>query len=159
MCGAKHGYEMLQFLEDFLGATWYISTSQLYTLLKRLERQGLVTSTVKAQESRPSKRVFFLTKKGKETFQNWLSTPSNHVRDLRVEFLAKIFFIKKLSMPGGVELLERQIEVLRKNRKKMVSKEKEEEDPYRKLVFGFKRVTIDAWLEWLKTQAKDFICG
>ena len=40
MSGARHGYEIMQFLGSALDATWRLSTSQLYVLLKRLEEEG-----------------------------------------------------------------------------------------------------------------------
>jgi len=60
--GQKHGYEIMQFLESALESTWRVSTSQLYVLLKRLEGKGLLQSSVETQETRPSKRVFCLTR-------------------------------------------------------------------------------------------------
>ena len=47
--GQKHGYEIMQFLESTLESTWRESTSQLYVLLKRLEREGFVHSSLEAQ--------------------------------------------------------------------------------------------------------------
>ncbi|MBW2616231.1 MAG: PadR family transcriptional regulator, partial [Deltaproteobacteria bacterium] len=44
MSGSKHGYEILQFINTALGSTWYVGTSPLYVLLKRLERDGLLHS-------------------------------------------------------------------------------------------------------------------
>lgn len=155
--GPKHGYEILQLLEQSLGSTWYVGQSQLYSLLKRLERDGLVLSNVVSQEGRPSKRVFSLTPLGRDTFMRWVVTPTEHVRDLRIEFLAKLFFIHHLSLQGGDSLLEAQIGVLEQAKEKIIQRNLKETDPYEKLVLDFKLTTLEAWLGWLKGEASVFI--
>ncbi len=157
MWGPKHGYEILQFLEASLGSTWYVGTSQLYSLLKRLERDGLVVSTVETQETRPSKRVFSRTPEGKEAFESWLHRPTAHVGDLRIEFLAKLFFFHRLSLRGGSELLGAQVQVLEQIRERIKERQQKEKDPYNKLVLGFKMTTLEAWLQWLIKEATSFM--
>ena len=157
MSGPRHGYEILRFLEKGLGPTWHVGTSQLYALLKKLEGRGLVNSHVAAQATRPSRRVFSLTSEGKAFFMEWLHTPTAHVRDLRVEFLAKIFFFKTLSIQGGERLVQEQVRLLDGIRSGITDRFKNEEDAYARLVFGFKLATLDAWKEWLHTEARTFL--
>ncbi|MBW1682335.1 MAG: PadR family transcriptional regulator [Deltaproteobacteria bacterium] len=157
MSGPKHGYEILQFLDSSLAVTWYVGTSQLYSLLKRLERDGLVISSLETQATRPSKRVFSLTRQGEEAFDHWLHHPTEHVRDLRIEFLAKLFFFHRLSLKGGRELLAAQVEVLERIRERIKERRQEEKDPYNNLVLGFKMTTLEAWLQWLVKEASSFL--
>jgi DNA-binding PadR family transcriptional regulator len=82
MSGPRHGYEILQFLETGLGPAWRISTSRIYVLLKRLDKEGLVGSTLETQDTRPSRRVFSIMPPGQKRFLEWLKSPTNHVRDL-----------------------------------------------------------------------------
>jgi len=65
MSDPKHGYEILQFLEQNFGPAWYVSPSQLYTVLKRVERKQWVLSQIKVRETRPAKRVFALSAAGR----------------------------------------------------------------------------------------------
>ena len=157
MSGPRHGYDIIQFLGTALDSTWYVGSSQLYSVLKRLEREGLVRSSVETQEARPSKRVFSITAQGKRAFESWLLSPTEHVREMRVEFLAKLFFIRKFSSPGGRELINSQIHVLKRIREKMGRSEKIRKDPFIRLVYGFKLETINAWLKWLEREARPFI--
>ncbi|MBW1730137.1 MAG: PadR family transcriptional regulator [Deltaproteobacteria bacterium] len=157
MSGPKHGYEILQFLDSSLGSTWYVGTSQLYSLLKRLEREGLVVSSVEPQETRPSKRVFSITPEGKKAFESWVYCPTEHVRDLRIEFLAKLFFFHYLSLKGGSQLLVAQIQVLEQIKERLKEKQQKEKDPYSMLVLRFKMTTLEAWLQWLIKEATPFI--
>ena len=91
---------------------WQLSMSQIYALLKRLEREGCVVSKQKWQENRPARKIFSLTQTGKKRFLSWVQSPVQHVRDFRIEFMAKLFFIRELHLRQGDSLIDRQIEVL-----------------------------------------------
>ena len=159
MTGPKHGYEIMQFIETAMGSTWYVGTSQLYVLLKKLEQDGLLHSSMETQDTRPPKRVFSLRQAGKKSFLDWLHSPTEHVRDLRIEFLAKLFFFSRLSLRGGSELIRAQTQILEEIRERIEQREEKEKDPFNRLVFGSKIATVEAWLEWLIKQAKPFIQG
>ena len=155
--GHKHGYEIMQFLESTLESTWRVSTSQLYVLLKRLEREGFVHSSLETQETRPSKRVFSLTPPGKNAFLEWVQSPTEHVRDLRIEFLAKLFFFHRLSLKGGDELVSAQVKALEEIKEGIRKRQGRENDPFEKLVLGIKVMTVETWLQWLRKQATHFL--
>ena len=157
MPGPKHGYEILQFLVSRLEPTWHISSSQLYLLLRKLEAERLLHSNVETQASRPSKRVFLLTPAGRKAFLEWMRSPTEHVRDLRIEFLARLFFFNWLSLNGGDNLIEAQIKVLKQIGEKISQKQSREKGPYNKLVLGFKIATLEAWITWLIKHARPFM--
>jgi PadR family transcriptional regulator AphA len=159
MSGSKHGYEVMQFLSSALEPAWRVSTSQLYVLLKRLELEGMVESTLESQESRPSKRVYRITKKGKEFFVRWLKTPVEHVRDFRTEFLSKLFFFYHLALPGLETLVDAQIGALKQLRRTAHEREKKETDVFMRLVYGFKRHTMDSLVTWLLREARNLTRG
>jgi PadR family transcriptional regulator, regulatory protein AphA len=157
MSGPRHGYEILQFLETGLGPAWRVSTSQLYALLKRLDNEGLVNSTLETQDTRPSKRVFAIMPAGRERFLRWLKSPTDHARDLRIEFLAKLYFFRHLGFQGGSELVNSQIAILEQFQKRLTEKKQVEEDHYNRLIYGFRISTLKGWLEWLKKEAGLFL--
>jgi len=157
MSGPKHGYEIMQFLDTALGSTWHVGTSQLYALLKRLEYEGLVISSLETQEDRPSKRVFSLSQAGRKSFLVWVTCPTENVRDLRVEFMAKLFFFERLRLKGGEQLIDKQLRQMSKSKKKLLKGYETEGDPYHRLVLDFKISTVTAWFEWLNAKAKPFI--
>jgi PadR family transcriptional regulator AphA len=152
--GSKHGYEVMQFLSSALEPAWRVSTSQLYVLLKRLELEGMVQSTLESQESRPSKRVYRITNKGKKVFVEWLKSPVEHVRDFRTEFLTKLFFFYHLALPGLETLVDAQIRALKQLRRTVREREKKEKDGFMRLVYGFKIHTIDSLVTWLHREAR-----
>ena len=157
MSGPRHGYEILRFLASHLEPTWHISSSQLYLLLKKLEAENLVRSKVEVQENRPSKRVFILTPAGRKEFLEWVHRPTEHVRDLRIEFLARLFFYNWLSLEGGDALIEGQIKILEQIGDKIIEKQSNEKDRFNKLVLGFKIATVETWVDWLVKEARPFI--
>lgn len=156
MSGPRHGYEILRFLHATLGSTWHVSTSQLYVLLKKLESNELLTSSMETQETRPSKRIFALTTKGRKHFLDWLHSPTEHVRDLRVEFLAKLFFFMDLPIDGADRLVFMQIEVLQRIGSALDEKLEKEKAPYKRLVLEFKAASLNARLKWLMNEALSF---
>ena len=44
MTGPKHGYEMHSYFSSKMGQFWRLSMSQVYSLLKRMEKNGVVVS-------------------------------------------------------------------------------------------------------------------
>jgi PadR family transcriptional regulator AphA len=155
--GPKHGYEISQFLECALESTWQVSTSQLYLLLKRLEHNGLLESNIQEQEMRPSKRVFSLTSKGRKAFLGWLGSPVENIRNLRIEFLGKIFFFHSFSLKEGNELVKGQLACLKKIKTKLQKKKEGESDSFRKLVFESKLMAVESWQRWLQKGVKSFL--
>ena len=157
MTGPRHGYEILRFLETQMGNAWHVSPSQLYVLLKKLEQEGLLCSRMESQETRPPKRVFSLNSTGKKSFLDWLYSPTEHVRDLRIEFLAKLFFFRHFSLKDGSKLIMAQIQLLEKTKEMIKQRRESENDRFNHLIFGVKIATVVAWLEWLEKEAKPFI--
>ena len=156
MNGPIHGYQILRSLKGGLGSTWHIPASQLYAQLKRLEGRGLVRAEMEHRDDRPSRRVFELTDLGGRAFRTWALSPCEHIRDLRIEFLAKLFFIKNLSLDGS-SLIKAQTEVLEQAIKRMKGSIGHDEDPYERLTAEFKLATAEAWIHWLKKSAQPFV--
>ena len=72
-----HAYEMHQKLLDAeaLGMVWRIKQSQLYALLARLEEVGYLTTVTAPQETRPARKMMYMTEEGRAAFGAWLETP------------------------------------------------------------------------------------
>jgi len=67
------GYDLKKILDHPMGFFWVAQMSQIYRELNKLEEKGLVKSEIESQERRPDRKVYQLTKEGKETFLNWLN--------------------------------------------------------------------------------------
>ena len=149
MTGPKHGYELHGYMSARMNEFWQLSMSQIYALLKRLEREGCIISRQEQQESRPAKKIFSLTQTGKKRFLSWVQSPVQHVRDFRIEFMAKLFFIRELRLDLGDSLVDPQIEVLQKKLAGIQGSKEKITDPFENLLFSFKTAQSSAVLNWL----------
>jgi PadR family transcriptional regulator AphA len=146
----RHGYEIHNLLSSGLGRAWYAGISQVYALLKRLEAVKKVNSTVAQQDNRPAKHVYAITQKGREAFLQWVHTPLERMRDLRLEFLAKLFFIRKLNLSGIDELIRKQIDIFKGQLRGIKQQEATCDDAFERLVLRFRIGQIEAVLSWLR---------
>ena len=146
----RHGYEIHRYFSPGLGRVWYAGMSQVYALLKRLEAAGKVVSTVELQGNRPAKKVYSITPRGHEDFLGWVHEPLKRVRDLRLEFLAKLFFMRELGLAGTDELIQRQIDVCQGQLQALRHKDRTSSDEFDHLVFQFRIYQIEAILTWLQ---------
>lgn len=68
----SHGYEIRQRFKTFYNQSHGLNEGQLYTTLKKLEEEGLVTKETVHQESYPSRKILRLTEKGRLELYDWL---------------------------------------------------------------------------------------
>jgi DNA-binding PadR family transcriptional regulator len=107
---SAHGYELHQKLTAELGQVWHLSQSQIYSILNRLERKGLIQGTLQEQKKLPPKRLYKLTTAGQERFDDWLGSSSRpSARVIRIEFITRLFFAYSRDPDMAVQLVEEQI--------------------------------------------------
>jgi len=143
-----HGYDLYKSLSVDLGRLVYVGMSNMYAILKQLESEGHVASTPDTGGNRPPKKIFSVTDKGRRLFMDWISTPVESIRDMRVDFLTKLYFLKKLDIPGGRELVTRQKGVCHRILESIGSPETRESE-FAGLLFDFRRSQIESILSWL----------
>ncbi len=148
-----HPYEMHQQLlhAEALGLVWHLKQGHLYALLARLEEAGYVVSTTEVQGTRPPRKILTLTQSGRNAFAAWVSTPVEHGRDFRVEFLAKLFFAAQQGERMVNTLITRQRDAcsgwtaeLRRELSAMG-----QERRYDRLVLQFRLSQLEATQSWL----------
>ena len=97
--GPMTGYDLKKLLDYPMGFFWLAQMSQIYRELNKLEEKGLVKSEIKPQEKRPDRKVYQLTKEGKETFLSWLNKFPEQLNEAsRSRFLMRIFFSSKIKL-------------------------------------------------------------
>lgn len=97
MEGPSHGYGLHQRLLADLGNVWRLSQSQSYSVLKRLEERGEITSRRRKQQKLPARQVLHITAAGRKRFLQWLQAePASSARAVRLEFLSRLYFAKLL---------------------------------------------------------------
>ena len=148
-----HGYEIHQLMIDpaGLGLVWQVKQSHLYAMLDKLESDGFITGRQETQNMRPPRRVFRLTPLGRRAFQAWLSRPVSHGREVRLEFMAKLYFARREGPERAAGLLKLQREVCSDWRATFEAQSKTPgADPdYGRLVRQFRLGQIEAMIAWL----------
>jgi len=99
----SHGYDLLEAfrLPTELGRVWTMGSSQIYAVLKRLERDGLILGQPTPGEVYAPRIEYTLTEAGHHRLAVWLDEPypSPSVRRVRVEFLSRLYIAKRLGRP------------------------------------------------------------
>ena len=149
MLGPRHPYELHQEFDDELGRVWRVGQSHLYAYLKQLAESELATVKTEAQTNRPARNVYYITPAGQETFLNWLHQPTLHSRHIRLEFLARLYFFRRLSLPGLEQLVADQKALLQSRLVALSRAIAETEDEYWRLVLEFRQSEMRAILGWL----------
>jgi len=68
-----HGYELMERLSEVMGAGSYPDAGTVYRNLRRMEEDGLATSTWDMEGSGPARRLYRLTDSGRELLHAWAS--------------------------------------------------------------------------------------
>lgn len=102
-----HGYELHRRLQETGGMAlvWTVKQAQLYARLDALESEGLLSSTLEPQETRPPRRVYSLTDLGRVVFDAWLVQPAPRPHEIRLGFMRKLYFARD----AGPETLHRLV--------------------------------------------------
>jgi DNA-binding PadR family transcriptional regulator len=104
-----HGYEMARRLErDGLPEVCPVEQSSLYTYLRTLEGRGLVAWDEARVGLRPPRKIYALTADGTALVDAWLRAPVGRMRDVRLVFLLKLYFLRQLDPEAEVLLLREQ---------------------------------------------------
>jgi DNA-binding PadR family transcriptional regulator len=149
--GPLHGYDLYRYLEEQLGWIWTLGRSQTYALLSRMEQAGLVSHERQAQEKRPDRKIFTPSPEGKKTFKHWVNQPVLHVRDLRLEFLAKLHFTRVLGKGAEGRLVNAQVALLEKMSSGMEDKIRSAKNFVERQALQFRLAQTQAALGWLQS--------
>ena len=87
--GEASGYELSKRFDVSVANFWAATPQQLYRELDRLEAEGLVEARVVEQRRRPNKRLFTLTRSGRDELHAFTAEPARPVA-LRDDLLVKL---------------------------------------------------------------------
>ena len=147
-----HGYEMACVLEDEgLGAVCPIEQGTLYTYIRNVEARGLVDWVEERHGARPPRKTYRLTASGREVTDTWLRQPVERMREVRLEFLIKLYFLEKQDPEAHRRLLSEQIQVCEGYLSGLAARP--QSDGFEALVLRSKRSAAEATLNWLKQYA------
>lgn len=112
----RHGYEMADVFDPSgeLGGVCGMPRNVLYGRLHRLERLRLVAGRTEQPPSAPLRRVLHLTDAGESTLREWLDLPVERIRDVRMEFLIKLYVSVRTPGHDTGRLVEAQLAACRR---------------------------------------------
>ncbi len=86
----------------------HLEPGMLYHHLKRLDRAGWVTGSLEPQGSRPPRQVYRITGAGRAELRRWLTEPVARTREIRLEFLLKLYFARRIDPDLAASLVAEQ---------------------------------------------------
>lgn len=148
----RHGYELLEIFRQpsQLGRVWQLSTSQLYAVLKRLERNGWITGQEIRTPNAPPRNEYCLTETGTARLHAWLDTPdpSTSMQHLRIEFLSRLFIARGLNQPTQ-QLVRRQRKACQQALDALVAERSTAEVGVEFLALEFQIAQLETALMWI----------
>src|SRR5436190_5910140 len=103
--GPRSGYEIKATVDRSTRFFWAASYGQIYPELRRLEQEGLVEGEDSPNGGR-ARRIYTLTKAGREALVSWLVSEGDLTVELRDESLLRLFFADALPREHALQLLE-----------------------------------------------------
>jgi DNA-binding PadR family transcriptional regulator len=109
--GPRHGYDLAPYFanDGTLGLVCTLGVSRLYSLLHALAELGLVHAESSVMSGGPPRKVFSLTEAGAAAFHQWLDQPISRLRQIRQDFLLKLYFSRQLPDSDTQALVARQV--------------------------------------------------
>ncbi|MDQ2684001.1 MAG: PadR family transcriptional regulator [Chloroflexota bacterium] len=111
---SRHGYDLAREFApgSELGEVIRLEPGMLYHHLKKLERDGWVLSRQEVVDRRPARSVYSLTASGQAELERWMTEPVGHTREIRLEFLVKLYLALKTDPELARRLISEQIATL-----------------------------------------------
>ncbi len=147
-----HGYQLLDVFRqpDQLGQVWNLSKSQLYAVLKRLEKKAWIVGEEVYVGDTPPRTVFTLSPRGRSHLEDWLQdpNPSASIRRVRVEFLSRLYIARLLNIPT-LPIVRAQQNICRQRREQLIAERENSVAGIGFLAVDFVITQLDALLQWI----------
>ena len=111
------GYDIRKFVEGNIGHFWKESYGQIYPMLKRMAKQGLVKSRTERTSGKPDRQVYSLAAKGHAELVKWLVRPAMPASP-KNELLLKLFFARH----GKIEDAIRHVQEFKQRNEAMLQR-------------------------------------
>jgi DNA-binding PadR family transcriptional regulator len=148
-----HGYDLARhYTHGALGEIIRLEPGMLYHHLKKLDRYGLIATQVTPQPDRPDRRIHTLTPAGRERLERWLRAPVRVTREIRLDFVLKLFFARRLDPLHRETLIAQQRAVLADlaaSLQAQMPTPDNDENAERTMVLRLRLLQTGAALEWL----------
>jgi len=149
LLGPMHGYQMARWFEQDLAEVCPIEQSALYAYLKNLEQRGLVSWREVRVGQHPPRKIFQLTASGSDDVDAWLRKPVERMRDVKLDFLLKLYFLHLLDPAQELVLLWAQVDACDVYRDRM-SARLNDATGFERLVLRSKIAAANSTSDWLR---------
>jgi DNA-binding PadR family transcriptional regulator len=107
--GTGHGYDLARSFAPGapLGSVLHLEAGMVYHHVKKLEKLGWLR-LISDGGRRPGRRIVTITDDGREELHRWLGEPVQHTREVRLEFLVKLYLALQLDMEIARRLIDEQ---------------------------------------------------
>jgi len=151
--GPVHGYDLHKRLrmQEGISSIWHLKQSQLYALLDKLESLGLLRAEAAPGSVYAPRKEYHLTDDGRQAFEEWLVSPVTHARDMRQEFLARLYFAQQAGGDSAQRLVEAQYAECFTWRKNLLERldRNTGTEPFQRVVDEYRLNQVEAILLWL----------
>lgn len=105
--GEMSGYDLSKAFSASVQFFWNAQNSQIYLMLDKLEKQNYVTHKLVVQTDKPNKKIYSITKLGKNEFIRWLSDNNKKTSiEFKNTFLMRVFFSGNVSPQQSITMLQ-----------------------------------------------------
>ncbi len=152
--GPVHGYDLHKQIStlDGISSVWRVKQAQLYALLDKLETLSYLEAVPAPGAAFAPRKVYHLTAAGRLAFEEWLVSPVAHARQMRQEFLARLYFARLAGPQTAARLIDAQIEACRGWQRVLQVRLAGEKSPagFQRTVDEYRLNQIEATLGWLE---------
>lgn len=151
----RHGYELSKEFADgtVLGDIVHLEPGMLYANLKKLQNAGWVVAETEQQEGRPPRRVFELTEDGRRELGRWLAEPVERTRDIRLEFVLKLYLARIIDPEQAQRLTLEQREMCAAFIESLEQQLAKTDDDFHRLVLEMRLAQNQSLARWLEQAA------
>ena len=149
---SMHGYEIAQHFkpEEDLGQVVPADMSTIYTFLKDLQEHGLIRGEQVTVGARPPRKVFSLADDAEAFFLEWLRRPVARMREVRLDFLLKLYFAQQLGAAEVKALVKAQTVACQEYLARQQAHTRDiDPTSFESLVLESKLTAAESMLEWL----------
>lgn len=86
------GYDLKRLIDSSTEHFWHAYHSQIYTSLRKMEQEGLVTSIIDDSDEKLERRIYEITEFGKSQLKQWLGRPLTELSPSKDGLLVRLFF-------------------------------------------------------------------
>ncbi len=149
----SHGYQLLEYFREGapLGQVWSLSTSQLYSILKRLEHRQEITGREFFPDDAPPRTEYWLTRLGQQRLSLWLHEPcpSASTRHIRTVFLSRLFIAWRLKV-STKPIIDAQRSTVRVRRQQLITQYSQTSPGVQSLSLDLIIEELGVVLKWLE---------